>query len=58
MNEKLPITLSEALEAARASEVVKAVVPCLETYFSLQEKVIAEAVRNVGAYREKLFYLV
>lgn len=58
LNEKLPITLSEALEAARVSKVVKAVVPCAETYFSLQEGVIVDAVRNVGSYREKLFYLV
>lgn len=55
--EKLPVTLSEALEAARASKVVQEVIPCSETYFALQEAVISEAVRNVGAYREKLFSL-
>ena len=56
---KLPSTLSDAVRAARESSFVKEVLPeaLICTYLDLQEQVIAEAIRNVGDYREKLFRL-
>ena len=43
----------------RESSFVKEVLPeaLICTYLDLQEQVIAEAIRNVGDYREKLFRL-
>ena len=56
---KLPSTLSDAVRTARESAFVKEVLPeaLICTYLDLQEQVIAEAIRNVGDYREKLFRL-
>ena len=56
---KLPSPLSDAVRAARESSFVKEVLPeaLICTYLDLQEQVIAEAIRNVGDYREKLFRL-